>query len=75
MYDDGKLQDELRLVRHGIPLLRVRKKLGVPARTIRRRHRDALVATPRKVSLGSSALPPELELVIHDYIQITERAF
>ena len=52
-----------------MPLIRVSKELVVPARTICR-HRDALVDTPGKVRLGSSsALPPEVELVIHDHIQ------
>ena len=39
-----------------MPLIRVRKELGVPARTIRR-HRDALVSTPGQVRLGSSSAP------------------
>ena len=74
VYGDGNLQDALRLVRDGMPLIRVSKELRVPARTIRRQ-RDALVATPGKVRLGSSsALPPEVELVIHDHIQTMERA-
>ena len=61
VYGDGNLQDALRLVRDGMPLIRVSKELGLPARTIRR-HRDALVDTPGKVRLGSSsALPPEIE--------------
>ena len=67
-YGDGNLQDALRLVRDGMPLIRVSKELGVPARTIRR-HRDALVATPGKVKLGSSSALP------HRHIQTMERAF
>ena len=59
VYGDGNLQDALRLVR----------ELGVQARTIRR-HRDVLVATPEKVRLGSSsALPPEVKLVMTTYRQ------
>ena len=57
-----------------MPLIRVSKELGVPGRTIHR-HRDALVASPGKVRLGSSSvLPPDVELVIHDHIQTMERA-
>ena len=71
---DGKLQDALRLVRDGMPLIRVSKELVILSRAIRR-HRDALVDTPGKVRLGStSALPPEIELVIHDHIQTIEMA-
>ena len=74
VYGDGNLQDALRLVRDAMPLIRVSKELGVPARTIRR-HRDALVATPGNVRLGSSsALPPEVELVIRDHSKTTGRA-
>ena len=52
-----------------MPLILVNKALAVPARTISR-HFDALAATPGTMRWGSSsALQPEVELVIHDHIQ------
>ena len=40
MYGDSMLQDALRLVKGGMPLVRVGKELGVPARTVRRQRDD-----------------------------------
>ena len=56
------------MVKDGVPLIRVSKQLGIPARTIRR-HRDNRVKTAGEIKFGRpSALPVHVEKEIHDHV-------
>lgn len=74
-YGDGKLTDALEAVKNGVPLIRVAKDYGIPARTLRR-HRDSKVNQPGTVHLGryNQCLPRHVEQELHDHIQTMERS-
>jgi len=73
-YGNLKLVDALKAISDGIPLIRVSKEYGIPARTLRR-HRDRKVKVPGSVLLGrhAPALPEVVEKELHDHIKNMEQ--
>ena len=74
-YGNKKLADALKAILDGVPLIKVSKECGIPARTLRR-HRDKKVQVPGSVNLGRHvpALPPEIEKEIHEHIKNMEQS-
>ena len=54
-YGDEAQREALTRIRQGEPLLRVSKRLSIPARTIRR-HRDEHVKNPGVVQMGAKSI-------------------
>ena len=74
-YGSQKLADALKGISDGIPLIRVSKEFGIPARTLRR-HRDRKVQVPGSVTLGrhAPALREDVEKELHDHIKRMEHS-
>src|ERR1700733_311866 len=74
-YGNKNLEDALKAINDGMPLIRASREHGIPARTLRR-HRDRKVVQPGKVALGRHlpALPPHVDKELHDHIQMMERS-
>ena len=74
-YGSDVLQQALQSVKDGVPLIKVSRQTGIPARTLRR-HRDGKVNKPGEVSLGrhDSVFSAEVEAQLVDHIMLMERA-
>src|SRR5688572_18057122 len=74
-YGNEKLTAALDAVRNGVPLIRVSKESGIPARTLRR-HRDGATTAPGTSKLGRHApvLPTAVEMELCQHIQFMEKA-
>jgi len=74
-YGSDVLQQALQSVKDGVPLIKVSRETGIPARTLRR-HRDGKVNKPGAVSLGrhDSVFSSEVEAQLVEHIMFMERA-
>src|SRR6218665_1232124 len=71
-YGNKNLEDALKAINDGTPLIRASKEHGIPARTLRR-HRDKRKSgTTRKGCFGKT--PARVETELQDHIQMMERS-
>ena len=74
-YGEERLAMALEAINQGMPLIRVSKEMGIPARTLRR-HRDQRTTMPGVLKLGrhTTTLSVTLERQLHDHIQHMEKS-
>lgn len=74
-YGEERLATALKAINQGMPLIRVSKEMGIPARTLRR-HRDQRTTMPGVLKLGrhTTTLSVTLERQLHDHIMYMEKS-